>query len=69
MDAGSGDGFTLLARRSEGDFGEGASGTGRVELEGATGAFARVRGSCSYEPEYLPNNRAVATAECQWHRP
>ena len=53
-------------------------GLGRVQLiseprqelmlMGGTGANSGITGTCTYEVEYLANNRYVSRAECAWQR-
>ena len=58
--------FTL-ARRRAGDMN--AGGQGRLEIQGGTGKYAGITGSCTYHATYLPGNRAVTVSQCQWQKP
>ena len=62
----AGDKFYLLAERSAGDVAAGSSGQGHLEFVGGTGVFAKLRGRCTYDTEYLANNQVVTTADCNW---
>ena len=62
----SGDKFYLLAERSAGDVEAGSGGQGQLEFVGGTGAYAKLRGSCAYDTEYLANDQVVTTADCTW---
>ena len=64
----AGDEMYLMSKRSAGDVGEGGGGAGELVLLGGTGANAGITGSCTYEVDYLSNNRYVSRAECAWQR-
>lgn len=61
-----GDKFYLLAERSTGDVAAGGGGQGHLEFVGGTGVFAKLRGRCAYDTEYLANDQVVTTADCTW---
>lgn len=56
-----GDKFYLLAERSTGDVAVGSGGRGHLEFVGGTGVFAKMRGRCAYDTEYLANDQVVTT--------
>ena len=62
----AGDKFFLLAERSTGDVAVGSGGQGHLEFVGGTGVFAKLRGRCAYDTEYLANDQVVTTADCTW---
>ena len=64
----SGDSFDTLSKRSAGDVRVGGGDEGRFVLLGGTGKYAGVTGVCAYGTKYLPNDRLVTTAECEWQR-
>ena len=64
----SGDELHLISKRSAGDVAEGGGGAGELVLVGGTGANSGVTGTCTYEVDYLANNRYVSRAECAWQR-
>jgi hypothetical protein len=58
--------FTV-ARRRAGDMSTG--GQGKIEIQGGTGKYAGIKGSCTYRATYLPGNRATTVAKCEWQKP
>ena len=58
--------FTV-ARRRAGDMDTG--GQGRMEIQGGTGKYAGITGSCTYRTTYLPGNWATTMAKCEWRKP
>ena len=64
----AGDELYLVSKRSAGDVAEGGGGVGELMLVGGTGNKSGVTGSCTYEVDYLANNRYVSRAECAWQR-
>ena len=62
----TGDQLYVLSRRDSGDI---AGGAGGLEILGGSGAWAGIRGSCSYDVEYIGQRRLVAISECEWRRP
>lgn len=63
-----GGGLYLLGKKSVGDVEEGG-GKGRLELLGDTGRYADMNGICTYETEYLANDRLVTMMDCTWSEP
>ncbi|MDE2962449.1 MAG: hypothetical protein OXU26_00930 [Acidobacteriota bacterium] len=63
-----GDRMFMLSRRESGDIQDGGGGLGRAEIIGGTGKYAGISGSCSYDTEYLPDNRIVTSARCDWKK-
>ena len=63
-----GDRMYLMSRRETGDIQDGGGGLGKAEIIGGTGKYAGIRGTCSYDTEYLPDNRIVTSARCDWKR-
>ena len=64
----AGDELYAVSKRSAGDVAEGGGGAGALMLMGGTGNNSGVTGSCTYEVDYLANNRYVSRAECAWQR-
>ena len=64
----AGDEVYLIGKRSAGNVVEGGGGAGELLLAGGTGNNAGVTGSCTFEIDYLANNRFVSRAECTWQR-
>lgn len=64
----AGDEAYFISKRSAGDVAEGGGGAGELLLVGGTGNNAGVTGSCTFEVDYLANNRFVSRAECAWQR-
>ncbi len=62
----AGDELYSIAKRSAGDVSEG--GAGELMLMGGTGKNSGVTGTCTYEIDYLANNRYVSRAECAWRK-
>ena len=44
-------------------------GSGRGSLDGGTGRFSNVRGSCDYEATYRANKQVLTTVNCSWEQP
>ena len=65
---GSGGKLYYMSKRSVGSIEEGGGGKGGIELLGGTGRYAGVTGNCTYEVDYLANNRHVAVTDCTWRR-
>ena len=64
----AGDELYLISKRSAGDVAEGGGGAGELMLVGGTGSNSGITGSCTYEVDYLANNRYVSRAQCAWQR-
>jgi hypothetical protein len=64
----SGDKVFSLARRRVGDVTPGGGWTGSSALQGGTGKFAGITGSCEYKVDVLSANRLVTFARCQWQK-
>ena len=65
----SGDKVFSVARRKIGEAIPAGGGTGKSEIQGGTGKFAGITGSCTYRVEALPPNRVVSISKCQWQKP
>ena len=63
-----GDELYSISNRSAGDVTDGAGGAGKLMLVGGTGHSAGITGSCTFEVDYLANNRYVSRAQCVWQR-
>ena len=44
-------------------------GSGSQEIEGGTGKYAGVTGSCPYTTSYLPDGWLVSRRSCEWRKP
>lgn len=44
-------------------------GSGRGTLDGGTGRFSNVRGSCDYEATYRRDKQVLTTVNCSWEQP
>ncbi len=64
----AGDKSYLVSKRSAGDVEEGGGGIGSLELVGGTGIYAGVTGTCTYQTDYLANDRFVTMTDCTWQR-
>ena len=64
----SGDTLYLISKRSAGDVDDGGGGEGRLELLGGTGKYADLTGTCTYQTDYLANDRIVTMTDCMWQR-
>ena len=64
----SGDTLYLISKRSAGDVDDGGGGEGRLELLGGTGKYADLTGTCTYQTDYLANDRIVTMTDCTWQR-
>ena len=62
----AGDQLYLLSKRSAGDVKKG--GGGGIELLGGTGKYVGLTGTCTYETDYLANDRLVTMTDCMWQR-
>jgi len=58
--------FTV-ARRRAGNME--AGGQGKIEIQGGTGKYKGITGSCGYRVTYLPGNRATSVHTCDWQKP
>jgi len=65
----SGDKIFSLAKRKVGDVTPGGGWTGTSTIQGGTGKYAGVTGSCNYRIDVLSANRLVTLAKCQWQKP
>jgi hypothetical protein len=65
----SGDKIFYLAKRKVGDVIPGGGGTGKSELQGGTGKYAGITGSCTYKIDAPSSNRVVSISKCQWQKP
>ena len=63
-----GDQLYSISKRRAGDVAEGGGGAGELMLVGGTGGNAGVTGLCTFDVDYLANNRYVSRAECNWQR-
>lgn len=63
-----GDRMFTMSMRETGDIQDGGGGLGRAEFMGGTGKYAGISGSCSYDTEYMPDNRVVTSARCDWKK-
>ena len=63
-----GDRMFTISMRESGDIRDGGGGLGRAEFMGGTGKYAGISGSCSYDTEYMPDNRVVTSARCDWKK-
>ena len=57
----------MSGRRTGGGVETGGSGGGT--LDGGTGRFSNVRGSCDYEATYRANKQVLTTVNCSWEQP
>ena len=62
----SGDKWYSYSKRREGDVEAGGPGT--MEIQGGTGIYAGIGGSCTYDVDYLPDNWVAMIADCTWQR-
>jgi hypothetical protein len=65
----SGDKIFSLAKRKVGEVIPGGGATGKSEIQGGTGQYAGITGSCTYKINALSANRIVSVSKCQWQRP
>ena len=65
----SGDKTFSIAKRKVGDVTPAGGGTGKSEIQGGTGKYAGITGSCTYRVDALSANRIVSISKCQWQRP
>lgn len=65
----SGEKIFSIARRKVGDVNPGGGGVGKSEMQGGTGKYAGLTGSCTYKVEILPGNHLVSISKCQWQKP
>ena len=66
-DARGEDKLYMSGRRTGGGVGTGGSGDGT--LDGGTGRFSDVRGSCDYDATYRRNKQVLTTVNCSWEQP
>lgn len=66
---GEGDSWYAVSKRSAGDVEVGGGGQGSQEIEGGTGRYAGVTGTCRYTNSYLPDGWVVARRSCEWRKP
>ena len=64
-----GDEFYVSGGRTMGSMTAGGGGTGRLIMDGGTGKFSGVRGTCDYETTYHRDNTSSTAAACSWERP
>ena len=65
-------GVLASARRMSGkrtDRGVETGGSGQGTLDGGTGRFSNVRGSCDNEATYSGNKQVLTTVNCSWEQP
>ena len=65
----SGDKIFSVSKRKVGDVIPGGGGTGKSEMQGGTGKYAGITGSCTYKVDMLSANRLVSISKCQWQKP
>jgi hypothetical protein len=65
----SGDKTFSLSKRKVGDVTPAGGGTGKSELQGGTGKYAGITGTCTYRVDALSANRIVSISKCQWQKP
>jgi len=65
----SGDKTFSVAKRKVGDVTPGGGGTGKSEIQGGTGKYAGITGSCTYRVDAVSANRIVSISKCQWQKP
>ncbi len=63
------DEFYVSGGRTAGSMTAGGGGKGRLVMEGGTGKFSGVRGTCEYETTYTSDNRSSTATACSWERP
>ena len=63
------DEFYVWGGRTAGSLRAGGGGAGRLIMEGGTGKFSGVRGTCDYEMTYRSDNQSSTAAACSWKRP
>ena len=61
-----GDRLHSVFLRDQGTIGTGGGGAGRLELNGGTGKYEGVSGSCEYQTQYLEGGWVVVVGTCQW---
>ena len=54
-------------KRKSGDIAAGTGGQGRLELQGGTGKYKGISGSCPYKTNYMQTT-VVTFAHCEWNR-
>ena len=64
----SGDEWYSVSRRRAGNIETGGGGPGTMEILGGTGVYAGIRGTCTYDVGYMPDNWVATVADCIWHR-
>ena len=63
-----GDKRYTVAKRTAGDVSVGGGGQGGMELNGGTGKYEGIIGTCEYSADYLSEDRVVVRASCEWRR-
>ena len=66
-DARGGNKLYMSGKRTGGGVETGGSGQG--SLDGGTGRFSNVRGSCDYQATYRANKQVLTTVNCSWEQP
>ncbi len=56
-----------LFLRTSGDIAAGTGGQGKLHLQGGTGAYKGITGTCPYKTNYLQTS-VVTIAQCEWSR-
>lgn len=64
-----GDTWYAASKRRAGDVEVGGGGRGSQEIDGGTGRYAGVTGSCRYTTSYLPDGWLVSQRSCEWRKP
>lgn len=64
-----GDRLYLLSVRSQGTIETGGGGEGESEIQGGTGKYEGLTGTCDYQTQYLAGGWAVSLRECVWTQP
>ena len=68
MTAPSGDTWYTHSKRRAGNVETGGGGPGTLEIQGGTGVYAGISGSCTYDVDYLPDDWVAMIADCTWQR-
>ena len=64
-----GDTWYAMSKRRAGDVETGGGGSGGQEIEGGTGKYADITGTCRYTTSYLPDGWLVSRRSCEWRKP
>lgn len=65
----SGDTWFPSSTRQAGDLdAAGSGGAGTIAIEGGTGAYAGISGSCTYKTSYLTDRWLASISDCTWER-